>query len=183
MSEYRRRKTERTRGMKVSSFNKLKDPKKIRWVIGGIALIAVLIPLLTLVWYSNNQNENVTNPWKNGQLAKSKERSSSNSKSSSDSKASQVDTSSLSDQQLGDWVFSTYAEEQGSTGDNYKNLGWSVYSWKDNDDGLIYAQLYDTYGNDVLLFRVNTKEQLEAYGGIDGSSGSWDVVSKTYKTS
>lgn len=38
-------------------------------------------------------------------------------------------------------------------------------------------------GNDVLLFRVNTKEQLEAYGGIDGSSGSWDVVSKTYKTS
>ena len=37
--------------------------------------------------------------------------------------------------------------------------------------------------NDVLLFRVNTKEQLEAYGGIDGSSGSWDVVSKTYKTS
>lgn len=80
-------------------------------------------------------------------------------------------------------VFSTYAEEQGSTGDNYKNLGWSVYSWKDDDDGLVYAQLYDAYGNDVLLFRVNTKEQLEAYGGIDGSSGSWDVVSKTYKTS
>ncbi|MGO1416683.1 MAG: hypothetical protein ACTHWL_08280, partial [Streptococcus thermophilus] len=79
--------------------------------------------------------------------------------------------------------FSTHAEEQGSTGDNYKNLGWSVYSWKDDDDGLVYAQLYDAYGNDVLLFRVNTKEQLEAYGGIDGSSGSWDVVSKTYKTS
>ena len=99
MSEFRRRKTERTRGRKVSSFNKLKDPKKIRWVIGGIALIAVLIPLLTLVWYSNNQNENVTNPWKNGQLAKSKEGS------SSDSKSSQVDTSSLSDQQLGDCFF------------------------------------------------------------------------------
>ena len=64
MSEFRRRKTERTKARKVSSFNKLKDPKKIRWVIGGIALIAVLIPLLTLVWYSNNQNENVTNPWK-----------------------------------------------------------------------------------------------------------------------
>lgn len=127
----------------------------------------MLIPLLTLVWYSNNQNENVTNPWKNGQLAKSKEGS------SLDSKSSQVDTSSLSDQQLGDWFFSTYAEEQGSTGDNYKNLGWSVYSWKDDDDGLVYAQLYDAYG----------KEQLEAYGGIDGSSGSWDVVSKTYKTS
>ncbi|CAD0163484.1 hypothetical protein [Streptococcus thermophilus] len=80
--------------------------------------------------------------------------------------------------------FSTYAEEQGSTGDNYKNLGWSVYSWKDDDDGLVYAQLYDAYGNDVLLFRVNTKEQLESYGGIDGSSsGSWDVGSKTYKTS
>ena len=137
----------------------------------------MLIPLLTLVWYSNNQNENVTNPWKNGQLAKSKEGS------SSDSKSSQVDTSSLSDQQLGDWFFYTYAEEQGSTGDNYKNLGWSVYSWKDDDDGLVYAQLYDAYGNDVLLFRVNTKEQLEAYGGIDDSSGSWDVVSKTYKTS
>ncbi|WP_416468427.1 hypothetical protein QK903_05710 [Streptococcus thermophilus] len=177
MSEFRRRKTERTRGRKVSSFNKFKDPKKIRWVIGGIALIAVLIPLLTLVWYSNNQNENVTNPWKNGQLAKSKKGS------SSDSKSSQVDMSSLSDQQLGDWFFSTYAEEQGSTGDNYKNLGWSVYSWKDDDDGLVYAQLYDAYGNDALLFRVNTKEQLEAYGGIDGSSGSWDVVSKTYKTS
>ena len=70
MSEFRRRKTERTRGRKVSSFNKLKDPKKIRWVIGGIALIAVLIPLLTLVWYSNNQNENVTNPWKNGNWLK-----------------------------------------------------------------------------------------------------------------
>ena len=79
--------------------------------------------------------------------------------------------------------FSTYAEEQGSTGDNYKNLGWSVYSWKDDDDGLVYAQLYDAYGNDVLLFRVNTKEQLESYGGIDGPSGSWDVGSKTYKTS
>ena len=77
--------------------------------------------------------------------------------------------------------FSTYAEERGLTGDNYKNLGWNVYSWKDDDDGLVYAQLYDAYGNDVLLFRVNTKEQLEAYGGIDGSSGSWDVVSKTYK--
>ena len=34
-----------------------------------------------------------------------------------------------------------------------------------------------------FLFRVNTKEQLEAYGGIDDSSGSWDVGSKTYKTS
>lgn len=66
----------------------------------------MLIPLLTLVWYSNNQNENVTNPWKNGQLAKSKEGSSSGSKSSSDSKSSQVDTSSLSDQQL-EIVFST----------------------------------------------------------------------------
>ena len=59
----------------------------------------MLIPLLTLVWYSNNQNENVTNPWKNGQLAKSKEGL------SSDSKSSQVDTSSLSDQQLGDCFF------------------------------------------------------------------------------
>lgn len=77
----------------------------------------------------------------------------------------------ISSQEIG--FFSTYAEEQGSTGDNYKNLGWSVYSWKDDDDGLVYAQLYDAYG----------KEQLEAYGGIDGSSGSWDVVSKTYKTS
>ncbi|WP_372589842.1 hypothetical protein [Streptococcus thermophilus] len=48
---------------------------------------------------------------------------------------------------------------------------------------MVYAQLYDAYGNDVLLFRVNTKEQLESYGGIDGSSGSWDVGSKTYKTS
>ena len=65
----------------------------------------MLIPLLTLVWYSNNQNENVTNPWKNGQLAKSKEGSSSDSKSSLDSKSSQVDTSSLSDQQLGDCFF------------------------------------------------------------------------------
>ena len=36
-----------------------------------------------------------------------------------------------------------------------KILGWSVYSWKDDDDGLVYAQLYDAYGNDVLLFRVN----------------------------
>ena len=64
MSEFRRRKNETTKERKVSSFDKLKDPKIIRWVIGGIALIAVLIPLLTLVWYSNNQNENVTNPWK-----------------------------------------------------------------------------------------------------------------------
>ena len=37
------------------------------------------------------------------------------------------------------------------------------------------------YGNDVLLFRVDKKGQLEAYG-IDGSSDSWDVVSKTYTT-
>lgn len=179
VSEFRRRKKETTRGRKVSSFDKLKDPKNIRWVIGGIALIAVLIPLIVLMWYSNNQNENETNPWKNGQLAKSKEEAA----ASSDSQSSQVDTSSLSDQQLEDWVVSTYAEEQGSTGDNYKNLGWSVYSWEDDDDGLVYAQLYDAYGNDVLLFRVNTKGQLEAYGGIDGSSDSWDVVSKTYKTS
>lgn len=179
VSEFRRRKKETTRGRKVSSFDKLKDPKNIRWVIGWIALIAVLIPLIVLMWYSNNQNENETNPWKNGQLAKSKEEAA----ASSDSQSSQVDTSSLSDQQLEDWVVSTYAEEQGSTGDNYKNLGWSVYSWEDDDDGLVYAQLYDAYGNDVLLFRVNTKGQLEAYGGIDGSSDSWDVVSKTYKTS
>ena len=98
MSEFRRRKTERTRGRKVSSFNKLKDLKNSmgNW---RNCFIAVLIPLLTLVWYSNNQNENVTNPWKNGQLAKSKEGS------SSDSKSSQVDTSSLSDQQLGDCFF------------------------------------------------------------------------------
>ena len=47
---------------------------------------------------------------------------------------------------------------------------------------LVYAQLYDAYGNDVLLFRVDKKGQLEAYGGIDGSSDSWDVVSKTYTT-
>lgn len=63
MSEFRRRKTERTRGRKVSSFNKLKDLKNSmgNW---RNCFIAVLIPLLTLVWYSNNQNENVTNPWK-----------------------------------------------------------------------------------------------------------------------
>ena len=138
----------------------------------------MLIPLLTLVWYSNNQNENVTNPWKNGQLAKSKEQAA----ASSDNQSSQVDTSSLSDQQLEDWVVSTYAKEQGSTGENYKNLGWKVYSWTDDDDNLVYAQLYDAYGNDVLLFRVDKKGQLEAYGGIDGSSDSWDVVSKKYTT-
>ena len=28
------------------------------------------------------------------------------------------------------------------------------------------------------LFHVDKKGQLEAYGGIDGSSDSWDVVSK-----
>ncbi len=29
-----------------------------------------------------------------------------------------------------------------------------------------------------FFFRVDKKGQLEAYGGIDGSSDSWDVVSK-----
>jgi len=178
VSEFRRRKNETTKGRKVSSFDKLKDPKIIRWVIGVVAVLAVVIPVVTLMWYSNNQKESVTNPWKNGQLAKSKEQAS----SSSDNQSSQVDTSSLSDQQLEDWVVSTYAKEQGSTGENYKNLGWNVYSWTDDDDNLVYAQLYDAYGNDVLLFRVDKKGQLEAYGGIDGSSGSWDVVSKTYTT-
>lgn len=177
VSEFRRRKTERTKARKVSSFNKLKDPKVIRWVIGVVAVLAVVIPVVTLMWYSNNQKESETNPWKNGQLAKSKEQAA----SSSDNQSSQVDTSSLSDKQLEDWVFSTYAKEQGSTGENYKNLGWNVYSWTD-DDNLVYAQLYDTYGNEVLLFRVDKKGQLEAYGGIDGSSDSWDVVSKTYTT-
>ena len=33
-----------------------------------------------------------------------------------------------------------------------------------------------------FVFRVDKKGQLEAYGGIDGSSDSWDVVSKTYTT-
>ena len=61
----------------------------------------MLIPLLTLVWYSNNQKESETNPWKNGQLAKSKEAAA----ASSDNQSSQVDTSSLSDQQLGDCFF------------------------------------------------------------------------------
>ena len=177
VSEFRRRKTERTKGRNVSSFNKLKDPKVIRWVIGVVAVLAVVIPVVTLMWYSNNQKESETNPWKNGQLAKSKEAAA----ASSDNQSSQVDTSSLSDKQLEDWVFSTYAKEQGSTGENYKNLGWNVYSWTD-DDNLVYAQLYDTYGNEVLLFRVDKKGQLEAYGGIDGSSDSWDVVSKTYTT-
>ena len=174
MSEFRRRKTERTKGRNVSSFNKLKDPKIIRWVIGVVAVLAVVIPVVTLMWYSNNQKESETNPWKNGQLAKSKEAAA----ASSDNQSSQVDTSSLSDQQLEDWVV---AKEHGSTGENYKNLGWNVYSWTD-DDNLVYAQLYDTYGNEVLLFRVDKKGQLEAYGGIDGSSDSWDVVSKTYTT-
>ena len=177
VSEFRRRKTERTKERKVSSFNKLKDPKIIRWVIGVVAVLAVVIPVVTLMWYSNNQKESETNPWKNGQLAKSKEAAA----ASSDNQSSQVDTSSLSDKQLEDWVFSTYAKEQGSTGENYKNLGWNVYSWTD-DDNLVYTQLYDTYGNEVLLFRVDKKGQLEAYGGIDGSSDSWDVVSKTYTT-
>lgn len=174
VSEFRRRKTERTK----ARFNKLKDPKVIRWVIGVVAVLAVVIPVVTLMWYSNNQKESETNPWKNGQLAKSKEQAA----SSSDNQSSQVDTSSLSDKQLEDWVFSTYAKEQGSTGENYKNLGWNVYSWTDDGDNLVYAQLYDTYGNEVLLFRVDKKGQLEAYGGIDGSSDSWDVVSKTYTT-
>ena len=151
VSEFRRRKNETTKGRKVSSFDKLKDPKNIRWVIGVVAVLAVVIPVVTLMWYSNNQKESETNP-------------------------------SLSDQQLEDWVVSTYAKEQGSTGENYKNLGWNVYSWTDDDDNLVYAQLYDAYGNDVLLFRVDKKGQLEAYGGIDGSSDSWDVVSKTYTT-
>ena len=178
VSEFRRRKNETTKERKVSSFDKLKDPKIIRWVIGVVAVLAVVIPVVTLMWYSNNQKESVTNPWKNGQLAKSKEQAA----ASSDNQYSQVDTSSQSDQQLEDWVVSTYAKEQGSTGENYKNLGWKVYSWTDDDDNLVYAQLYDAYGNDVLLFRVDKKGQLEAYGGIDGSSDSWDVVSKTYTT-
>ena len=64
MSEFRRRKNETTKGRKVSSFDKLKDPNIIRWVIGVVAVLAVVIPVVTLMWYSNNQNENVTNPWK-----------------------------------------------------------------------------------------------------------------------
>ena len=100
VSEFRRRKNETTRSRKVSSFDRLRDPKVIRWVIGVVAVAAVVIPVVTLMWYSNNQNENVTNPWKNGQLAKSKEAAA----ASSDNQSSNVDTSSLSDQQLEDWV-------------------------------------------------------------------------------
>ncbi|MFQ6974851.1 MAG: hypothetical protein ACLRSA_03875 [Streptococcus salivarius] len=106
VSEFRRRKNETTKGRKVSSFDKLKDPPRIiRWVIGVVAVLAVVIPVVTLMWYSNNQKESETNPWKNGQLAKSKEAAA----ASSDNQSSQVDTSSLSDQQLEDWVVSTYA--------------------------------------------------------------------------
>lgn len=179
VSEFRSRKNEPTRSRKVSSFYRLRDPKVIRWVIGVVAVTAAVIPVVTLMWYSNNQNENVTNPWKNGQLAQSKEVAA----ASSDDQSSNVDTSSLSDQQLEDWVVSTYAKEQGSTGESYKDLGWNVYSWTDDDDNLVYAQLSDSYGNDVLLFRIDKKGQLEAYGGLDGSSGSWDVVSQKYSTS
>ena len=101
VSEFRRRKNETTKERKVSSFDKLKDPNIIRWVIGVVAVLAVVIPVVTLMWYSNNQKESVTNPWKNGQLAKSKEQAA----ASSDNQSSQVDTSSLSDQQLEDWLF------------------------------------------------------------------------------
>ena len=55
VSEFRRRKNETTKGRKVSSFDKLKDPKIIRWVIGVVAVLAVVIPVVTLMWYSNNQ--------------------------------------------------------------------------------------------------------------------------------
>ncbi|MFQ9790157.1 MAG: hypothetical protein ACLRX9_01180 [Streptococcus salivarius] len=90
VSEFRHRKNETTKGRKVSSFDKLKDPKNIRWVIGVVAVLAVVIPVVTLMWYSNNQKESVTihGKWS---LAKSKEQA-----ASSDNQSSQVDTSSLS---------------------------------------------------------------------------------------
>ena len=46
MSEFRRRKNETTKGRKVSSFDKLKDPKNIRWVIGVVAGILQWLFLL-----------------------------------------------------------------------------------------------------------------------------------------
>ena len=88
----------------------------------------------------------------------------------------------FSDAKNGNPKYTFGCDWNSGTGENYKNLGWNVYSWTDDDDNLVYAQLYDAYGNDVLLFRVDKKGQLEAYGGIDGSSDSWDVVSKKYTT-
>ena len=163
VSEFRRRKNETTKGRKVSSFDKLKDPKIIRWVIGVVAVLAVVIPVVTLMWYSNNQKESVTNPWKNGQLAKSKEQAA----ASSDNQSSQVDTSSLSDQQLEDWVVSTYAKEQGSTGENYKNLIIFVLSvFKTTalpfivHDSLIFKNIADLPIDKIMQLYVNSGKQV-----------------------
>ncbi len=54
MSEFRRRKNETTKGEKVSSFVKTQDLKTLdgNWSCCGLA---VVIPVVTLMWYSNNQ--------------------------------------------------------------------------------------------------------------------------------
>lgn len=172
VSELKRHQEEETRLSKETQSSIKWD---FKWILPLLAVAVVAISIMTLLWYSNNQNENETNPWKNGQFAQSQATDSETSAANSN----QVDTSSLSDDQLQDWILSTYAQAQGGSGEDYKNLQWKTYSWTDTD-GLVYAQLYDSYGNDVLLFRVNSDGQLEAFGGLDGTSGSWDVVATSY---
>lgn len=174
VNELNRRQEEETR----VSREPLTDKWNIKWIAVSVALALTVIAVMTLLWYSNNQNENETNPWKNGQIGQTQGANAGGATASSN----QVDTSSLSDDQLQDWILSTYAAAQGGSGEDYKNLQWKTYSWTD-EDGLVYAQLYDSYGNDVLLFRVDEDGQLEAFGGIDGTSGSWDVVAKSYSAS
>ncbi len=64
VSEFRRRKMKLQREEKFRVLINSKDPKIIRWVIGVVAVLAVVIPVVTLMWYSNNQKESETNPWK-----------------------------------------------------------------------------------------------------------------------
>ena len=173
VSEWKLQEKEET----LSNEYRFSGRSNIKWIASLAAVAVVLVSILFLLWYSNNQNESETNPWKNGQLAQQGAAS-----PAAVANSNQVDTSSLSDDQLQDWILSTYAQAQGGTGQDYKDLQWKTYTWTDTDD-LVYAQLYDSYGEDVLLFRVNSQGQLEAFGGIDGTSGSWDVVASSYSAS
>ncbi|MGT2907184.1 hypothetical protein [Streptococcus dentiloxodontae] len=146
------------------------------------AIAAVLLGFL--LWYSNNQNESETNPWKDGNISSASSSSSSVSETSStsesiseESTASSVDTSQLTEEQLEKWVISTYASAMHSTPSHYED--WYVKSWI-GSDGLAYAQLYNDDDESVFLFRVTTDGVLESDGGIASGVSGWQTASRTY---
>ncbi|MBY5031868.1 hypothetical protein ACJBVY_02070 [Streptococcus suis] len=96
-----------------------------------------------------------------------------------------TDTKNLTSEEVEDWVWRNFSIGMGTPDYHfYTEQGWNVKSYKNQDDGLVYADIIDEKGQIVWSFRVDEEGYLQTNKGFgSGMDIDWTTVARRFTDS